>query len=144
MNRSDKHPDTEWLDQLRAGLLDDNPVRKSELETHLQRCEKCRRLYDWPGALVSRGRHTDEPATRLNQARQRALATSPRSPLRRFAPLATAAAIALIAVVSVNQWQQVEPPETRVAGTANGEVPEVYEDLDFYLWLADHKASRDS
>ena len=144
MNRPEEHPDTEWLDQLRAGLLDDNPARKSELEAHLKRCQKCRRLFDWPGELVAQGRHADGAGIRLDQARQQALATSSRSPLRRFAPLATAAAIALIAIVSVNQWQQIEPTETRVAGTTNGEVPEVYEDLDFYLWLADHKASRDS
>ena len=144
MNRPDQHPDTETLDQLRAGLLDDDPARKSELEAHLKRCEQCRRLYDWPGAMAGPDLETGQLDRRLDQARRQALTAPSRSPLRRFAPLATAAAIALIAVISVDQWRQTEPQETRVAGTTNGEVPEIYEDLDFYLWLADHKASRDS
>ncbi len=144
MNRPDQHPDTEWLDQLRAGLLDDNPARKSEIESHLEHCEKCRQLYGWPEAIASQYRHAGAVEKRLDQARRSALARPPRSPLRRIAPLATAAAMALIAIVSVNQWHQIDTTETQIAAGTPGEVPEVYEDLDFYLWLADHKAARDS
>ena len=53
MNRSEQHPDSILLDQLRAGLLDGDPRQKSELEQHLQHCERCRRAYDWPGNLGS-------------------------------------------------------------------------------------------
>ena len=133
MNRPDQHPDTELLDQLRAGLLDDDPQRRSGLEAHLEHCEQCRRRYDWPAALAGGDSQTDQLNERLDRARRRALATPPGSALRRFAPLATAAAIALIAILAVNQWQQTQPTETQVAGTGNGEIPEVYEDLDFYL-----------
>jgi hypothetical protein len=143
MNRPDQHPDTEWLDQLRAGLLDDNPARKSALETHLKHCAKCQELHTWPDALVADSQQADRLKERLDRARQQALARPAKTPLRRLVPFATAAAIALIAIVSVNQWQQTQPAQTQVAKSTNGEVPEVYEDLDFYLWLADHKASSD-
>ena len=68
MNRPDQHPDTETLDQLRAGLLDDDPARKSELEAHLKRCEQCRRLYDWPGAIAGPDLETGQLDRRLDQA----------------------------------------------------------------------------
>ncbi len=144
MNRPDQHPDTESLDRLRSGLLDENPALKSELEAHLAQCKKCRHLYDWPGALRAPDRHTDSVENHLDRARQQALASTPVSTLRRFAPLATAAAVALVTIVSLNHWQANDTTETQMAGNTRQDVPEVYEDLDFYLWLSDHKADRDS
>ncbi len=37
-----QHPDTEQLDSLRAGSLDDRPEEKSAMEQHLTECEACR------------------------------------------------------------------------------------------------------
>ena len=37
-----QHPDTELLDRLRAGLLDDLPREKAAIEEHLATCESCR------------------------------------------------------------------------------------------------------
>jgi hypothetical protein len=144
MNRPDQHPDSDVLDQLRAGLLDDDVSRKAEVEAHLRLCRNCRQRYDWPAALRADDERSRDLDGRLNLARRQALASTKKSALRRFAPLAAAAAIALIAVLAVRPLQSPDEQQTRVAGTRPAAVPEVYEDLDFYLWLADHKATPDS
>jgi hypothetical protein len=144
MRGPDQHPDTELLDQLRAGLLDENPSQKAELEGHIQLCERCRQSYDWPGALRSDDTQIQPLIGQLDEARRQALRASKKTTLRRFAPLAAAAAIALVAVLVVKPLQSPDTDETQLAGTTAGTIPDVYEDLDFYLWLADHKASADS
>ncbi|MGD8853040.1 MAG: hypothetical protein PVI28_11635, partial [Gammaproteobacteria bacterium] len=63
---------------------------------------------------------------------------------RRFIPFAVAAVAALVAVLLVKPVLEPDTGETRVAGGDAKEVPELYEDLDFYLWLADHKGEKDS
>jgi predicted anti-sigma-YlaC factor YlaD len=144
MNRPDQHPDSELLDQLRAGLLDEHPSQKAELQAHIQQCEVCRRGYDWPAALRSDQAQNQRLLGQLDGARRQALLTRKKTALRRFAPLAAAAAIALVAVLVVKPLQSPDTDDTRLAGTTPGAVPEIYEDLDFYLWLSDHKASPDS
>jgi hypothetical protein len=52
--------------------------------------------------------------------------------------------IALVAVLVVKPALEPEPEEARLAGTDAKQVPELYEELDFYLWLADHKGDKDS
>ena len=144
MSGSDQHPDSEFLDQLRAGLLDENPSQKAALEAHIQQCVTCRQRYDWPTALRADDTQIQRLERRLDQARQQALLAPKKTDLRRFAPLAAAAAIALVAVLVVQPLRSPDTDDTQLAGTTPGAVPEVYEDLDFYLWLADHKASPDS
>jgi predicted anti-sigma-YlaC factor YlaD len=144
MNRPDQHPDSDVLDQLRAGLLDDDASRKAKVEVHLRQCRSCRQRYDWPAALRADEEQSRALEGRLNLARRHALASTKKSALRRFAPLAAAGAIALVAVLAVKPLQSPDEQQTRVAGTTPAAVPEVYEDLDFYLWLADHKATADS
>ena len=51
MNKPEQHPDSELLDRLRSGLLDDSPLEKASLEAHLQQCDYCRRAYHWPAQL---------------------------------------------------------------------------------------------
>ena len=147
MNTIDRHPDTELLDRLRSGLLDAAPEQKTQLEAHLASCESCRRRADLKAQLHPHLLASPDLDNRLDQARRRALQMPRRSSLPRFAiPLATAAAVALLAVVLVEPVQrQTAPPEPQLANSGTREVPELYEELDFYLWLADHKAStRDS
>ena len=55
-----------------------------------------------------------------------------------------AASVALVAVLLVKPALEPEPDEARLASTDVREVPELYEELDFYLWLADHKEDKDS
>ena len=144
MSRPDQHPDTELLDQLRAGLLDEDPLQKAALDAHIQQCETCRQGYDWPAALRSDDGQTQHLVGQLDHARHQALLARKKTALRRFAPLAAAAAIALVAVLVVKPLQSPDTGDTRLAGTTPDAVPEIYEDLDFYLWLTDHKASPDS
>jgi len=140
MNRSEQHPDSVRLDQLRAGLLDDQPQQKAELEQHLQHCERCRHGYNWPADLRSVPGELD---SRLDEFRRQALSAPPVRRIRPLIPLAAAAALALVAVALVNlqPGPQYDSPQIATSGQA---VPDLYEELDFYLWLADHKGSADS
>ena len=144
MSGPDQHPDPELLDQLRAGLLDEDPLQKTGLEAHIQQCATCRQSYAWPQALRPDDTQTQHLVRQLDQALHQALPARKKTALRRLAPLAAAAAIALLAVLVIKPLQSPDTGNTRMAGTTPGAVPEIYEDLDFYLWLADHKASPDS
>lgn len=144
MSRDNFHPDTELLDQLRAGLLDDDPARKHELERHLADCPRCRQRHSWAEWLAPGARVVSEPTERLDAARRHAIRSAGRAAVRRFIPFAVAAAAALVAVLLVKPVLEPESSDTRVASHDTREVPEVYEDLDFYLWLADHKGEKDS
>jgi ferric-dicitrate binding protein FerR (iron transport regulator) len=140
MNRTEQHPDSLQLDRLRAGLLDDEPREKTTLEQHLQHCERCRHAYDWPAGLRVTATAADQ---RLDRLRREVMATPSSRPPRRWAPLAAAAALALLAV---SLYQLVPAPDSGAPQVAASSPagPDLYEDLDFYLWLADHKSSGDS
>ena len=145
MKGPDQHPDTEILDRLRTGLLDDDPLRKAAVEAHLQQCETCRHSYQWPATTLQQdGTQLEWLARRLDGARHRALQQPEKTSLHRLTPLLAAAAIALVAVLVIKPLQSPDTDETQLAGTTPGAVPDVYEDLDFYLWLADHNDSVDS
>lgn len=146
MNRIDRHPDTELLDRLRAGLLDQEPAQKARLEAHLESCETCRRRAERVAQLQPDATALQNLERRLDQARQRAMQMPRRASLPRFVvPVAAAAAVALLAVILVDPLQQEAPSEPQLADSTAVEVPELYEELDFFLWLADHKArTRDS
>lgn len=145
MNTHKTHPDSEQLDSLRAGLLDDDPQRKADIETHLNHCAACRQRYDLAGHLQPGRLPVAAPGAELEQIRQQALETRSARPRRLFS-FAVAAALALVAVVLVKPSLQDTPPaDTRVAQKTPQEItPVLYEDLDFYLWLADHKENSDS
>lgn len=144
MNASNAHPDRESLDRLRADLLDDES-RRRELEQHLRECAVCRQRYDWQGLMKAADLAGPALEQQLDHAREQALRAPRRSLLsRRLVPLAVAASIALLAVILVNPLQQAPDPDTQLARDSR-EAPELYEELDFYLWLADHKhANEDS
>ena len=144
MNRHNLHPDTELLDRLRAGLLDDDPVQRTELEAHLEDCQRCRQRYNWDGHLQVGGLAIADTGERLDRARRRALEATPPGLAHRFVPFAVAAANARVAVLLVKPALEPETEAARLASTDAREVPELYEELDFYLWLADHKEDKDS
>lgn len=136
------HPDSEQLDRLRAGLLDDRPEARREIEDHLASCADCRAAYDgWdqlnPAAL---GPAQDEGglAKDLATVRNKALSTGKTRVSAALVPYAAAALLILgISVVlfnidldNGNSIQTVAQQEQRV--------PDLYEDIDFYLWMADH------
>jgi len=135
------HPDPELLDRLRAGLLDEQPGTKAALEQHVSGCAACRQQLDgWkqlgPAGL---GPELDSTllASELQKARRRALNShSARHRRQAFVPYAAAAVLLL--AVSAGLWSLWPATDQTVhmAARSSQQVPDVYEDLDFYLWLA--------
>lgn len=135
-----QHPDPEQLDRLRAGLLDDQADVKHALQGHIEQCPSCRSHFSsWqqlgPAALGPQ-LGAESLGRSLQQARRQALSGTQARPMRRFSPYATAAL--LLIAVSIGFWvAQPEQQDTRLATAETGqEVPDLYEDIDFYLWLA--------
>jgi hypothetical protein len=74
---------------------------------------------------------------RIAEARHRALAAPRQAWIRRwYAPVAGAAVLAGVLGVAVFLPQSATTPERPTAEQV-AENPEFYQDLDFYLWLAD-------
>ncbi len=140
-----QHPDLEQLDRLRAGLLDERLDEKSALEAHLAHCASCEAQFgSWeqlgPGAL---GPALEPLALKrdLREARTRALNSSTPRHRHALAPYATAALLLVAVTLGVwtgHNWLQTQP-QPQLAAQAAHEVPDIYEDLDFYLWLANQK-----
>jgi anti-sigma factor RsiW len=142
------HPDTEQLDQYRAGLLDEAVDEKSALEKHLAGCRQCRdQLGSWRqlGPAAPGSRHdTGDLSDALKERRRLAMQAGSKRRYPVFPSLATAAA--LLVAVSIGLWN-LTPNETEtdyVATLNTDSVPDIYEDLDFYLWLANQKESNDN
>ena len=139
---SQQHPEPDQLDRLRAGLLDDQPAVKIALEAHVAGCTTCQERSNWqvlhPGAL---GPDLDSDALRqsLRKARRQALQSSSRPRYYGFARYASAAL--LLVAVSVGIWtlQQDNSSQQQMVVQDTGTVPDIYEDLDFYLWLANQE-----
>jgi anti-sigma factor RsiW len=135
------HPDTELLDRLRAGLLDDEVEMKTRLERHLAACPQCRtRLHAWEhlgrDALGAWPVTDDRLSAGLKHARKQAMTAGRRSRIIRHPLLATAAMLLL--AVSAGLWTLRHEFVDTVPMTARNseQVPDLYEDLDFYLWMA--------
>jgi len=138
--RNPTHPDSEYLDRYRAGLLDDAPADKRAVDEHLAACAQCRDYLDsWaqlaPAALGPRqvaAGLTDE----LRKRRHLALNARDRRHFPLIPALATAAAI--VCAIGLGLWtlQPGEPVSTVLTAQTTDSVPDIYEDLDFYLWLA--------
>ncbi|VAW77080.1 hypothetical protein MNBD_GAMMA15-1067 [hydrothermal vent metagenome] len=138
MNMHDTHPDSEQFDRLRAGLLDDEPRLKASLEAHLGGCATCQKRYDLAGHLRPGELPVNTASEQLDHLRRQALEATP-AKHQRLLPIAMAAALALVAVVLVKPSLQENQPDTLMAQTSMEATPVLYEDLDFYLWMADYK-----
>lgn len=140
-----QHPDTELLDRLRAGLLDDRPEEKAAIEQHLAGCERCRTHTGiWqqldPNALGPRV-DSGEIGSALQTARRQALADGGSSHAHRRSLLPYAAAATLALAVTVGLWTTGPGIDTNNMVAETQMVPDLYEDLDFYLWLANQNES---
>jgi hypothetical protein len=139
---SQQHPDTGQLDRLRAGLLDDQPEAKAALEAHLAGCGICRERSDWqmlqPGAMGP-DLDTDTLQQSLQRARRQALLAGNLHRTHSFLPYAAAAL--LLVAVSIGIWtlQTDNGSELQMAAHDSQMSPDIYEDLEFYLWLANQK-----
>jgi len=139
---SQQHPEPGQLDRLRAGLLDDQPEAKAALEAHIAICAICQERCNWqilhPGAM---GPDLDTQALRrsLRNARRQALQTTSRHHPHGFVPYASAAL--LLIAVSIGIWtlQPDSESQQQIAAQDAQMIPDIYEDLEFYLWLANQK-----
>jgi hypothetical protein len=135
------HPDTELLDRLRAGLLDNNLEMKDRLERHLIACPQCRdRLHAWEhlglDALGAWPVADKKLSVELKLARRQAMMAGRQRRIIRYPALATAAV--LLIAVSAGLWtlrHEFIDTAPMTASTSEA-VPDLYEDLDFYLWMA--------
>jgi anti-sigma factor RsiW len=144
----DGHPDDALLDRLRAGLLDGAPETRRALDAHLESCAACRQRYQrWPQAARSAfDADAHDPAlTRALAARRRAALQGARPAARtRFAPYALALAASLAALAAAIGAALYLAPSSAPMQTAEISAPEpdLYADIDFYLWLAIHETER--
>jgi predicted anti-sigma-YlaC factor YlaD len=137
------HPDPEQLDRLRAGLLDDKADEKALLEQHMDKCSTCRTQFQGWARLGATMMDAQLPADALHRdlqrARRVALSSRRHRGVRSFVPYATAAL--LLVAVTVGLWTMQPGDESQPLLTARSTetIPDTYEDLDFYLWLANQK-----
>ena len=144
------HPQTTELDRLRAGLLDDDHAARATLLQHLQACGACRaRLADWD-TLREAAATTHDPHLNheLRARRAAALAgqASGRTTTTHWPRYAVAASLAI--AIGVGVFLQLEALQPEIPAEMNiaqsDAVPDVYADIDFYLWLANQPATDDS
>ena len=135
------HPDTELLDRLRAGLLDDSIEMKDRLERHLVACPQCRgRLHAWEhlgrDALGTWPVSDKKLSVELKLARRQAMMAGQHHRILSYPALATAAV--LLIAVSAGLWtlRHEFVDTTPMMARTSEEIPDLYEDLDFYLWMA--------
>lgn len=144
---SQQHPDLELLDRLRAGLLDEQPAEKAALEQHIAGCASCRRQLDGWQQLQPSGLGPQLDAARLasdlQAARRQALESGSRGSRPVFLPYAAAAVLLL--AISAGLWSLRPGTDTtpHMAARDSLQVPDIYEDLDFYLWLANQEDNGD-
>lgn len=144
-----QHPAVNDLDRLRAGLLDDSPTEKSALTAHLETCASCRARAAGLRELVAAASQRQDPwieqalRARRAQALQGRSSSAPRGLGKQYVWGPAVAAALVLAVVGLNYQALFAPPvgissaPQVVAGaeTANN-APDVYDDLDFYIWLS--------
>jgi predicted anti-sigma-YlaC factor YlaD len=139
------HPDPEQLDRLRAGLFDDAADEKAALEQHLGECSSCRSQFEGWEQLGQAMMDAQLPADALQRDLQRARRVTLQSHRTRrihtFAPYATAAL--LLVAVTIGLWTIQPGNESQPLLTSQSveTIPDSYEDLDFYLWLANEEDS---
>ena len=134
------HPDTETLDRLRAGLLAETSAEREALEKHLAGCPQCRaRLDSWRQlGLEALGSQLDTRAVTdgLRQARRHAMSTGERRHAGAYSALAAAAMLLLAITAGLWTWQPGLDGMPQMTAHSGDMVPDLYEDLDFYLWMA--------
>jgi anti-sigma factor RsiW len=134
------HPDTESLDRLRAGLLDESSDERDALRNHLAECPQCQDYMDgWrqlgPDALGPE-LDTSAVAAGLQQARRHALGAGKPRHVGTYSALAAAAMLLLAVTAGLWTWQPGLHESPQMTAQTGDPVPDLYEDLDFYLWMA--------
>jgi len=142
-----QHPAPEQLDRLRAGLLDDEIDTATVLEAHIRNCPECQRHLSGWARLQKMAQSSDGDqallASRLQEVREAALSTATPAQRPLFQPiLAIAASLMLVAgLVLWSPWSAIDIAPDQMAQHQEEQGPDLYEDLDFYIWLAGHQDS---
>lgn len=152
-----QHPDSDELDQLRAGLLNDEPARRQALLDHLSGCGNCRDSHGVADRVcASLDEQLESPAVAgaLRARRRSALAGQGTAIPGRVPRLALiGATLSLLLGIGIffalegdaptyrdAQWGPADhAPDPAAASpqlASQEAIPDVYSDLDFYLWLA--------
>jgi hypothetical protein len=145
---NDTHPADAALDRLRAGLLDREPATRDALHAHLRECRVCQEragLWSRATEVLDQGATERGLAGRLDARRQRAL-RGVSTASRRRTPIAFALAAAVTAVaigLGVFVMNDRDDPDATVV-TATAQSPDLYDNIDFYLWLMEKHASEDA
>ena len=145
------HPQAADLDRLRAGLYDRDNATRDALLQHLQACDTCRaRIADWDGLRNAADTARDPRLSReLRTRRQAALAgqaSGRATPEQHWPRYAVAATLAI--TIGIGVFFRFEAPlpgaQPELSVAQSDKVPDVYTDIDFYLWLAKQPAHNDS
>ncbi len=147
MAKTLQHPAPEQLDRLRAGLLDDGIDTATVLEAHIHNCPECQdHLRGWTRLQeLAQSSEGDQAllVSRLQEARKAALSTATPAKKPLLQPiLAMAASLMLVAgLVLWSPWSALDIAPDQIAQHQDEQGPDLYEDLDFYIWLAGHQDS---
>ncbi len=141
------HPTMKQLDEWRAGLFDEMPDIKQSIMEHISNCSACHRQTLLGQELGARIEHDSRADARLSDAlkrgRRQALAggSAPRrSRVDRMRLAYGAALVALVLGFGVFTYQDGGSPILPASQQAAESVPDIYADLDFYLWLLRRQA----
>lgn len=143
----DAHPADDELDRLRAGMTEN--AEHEALLAHLEVCSHCQsRDGTWMRVSESLDAGAREPglALRLRARRARALrGETAKSRGRRAAVAVFATFVVATLAIGLGTWTYVEreTADFRFASapTAREADPDLYADLDFYLWLLKREAA---
>ena len=145
MTEMTQHPTSEQLDRFRAELLDQET--SSALKVHVQHCSQCQQALAGWAALQEQAEASmpdkQQVAAQLKIARNDALSSLSYNRNPFFQPaMAVAASVALVASLALWQpWSSIAINPGQMVQLQEETTPELYEDLDFYLWLAGEQES---
>lgn len=131
------HPSDAELDGLHAGLYDDRIAEREALHAHIAACGRCgARVGLWTQTKDALGIESPYVHAQLRARRAAALAGTGAAAIRtpRWGlPMALAAGVAAVALaLGVALHTPDNSADVQLAET---EVPDLYTDIDFYLWL---------
>ncbi len=133
MNDMTTHPEPEQWQRLRAGLLDHDPQQRARLQQHLNECAHCQHEWNtWQRVAEAADPGFD---TALATLHSRALRGESLGARHRPRPWLPALAAALTLSLGLGLWWGLTAPVEQQVARAEA-VPDLYEELDFYLWLA--------
>ena len=147
MTEFTSHPTKQLLDRLRAELLGSDSRVTEELKQHVRSCHQCQNSLDgWSrlrDVLKPSENEQTQVASRLRTARNTALGFTEAKRSFSIQPLfAMAASVILVVSLAVLQpWVTLDTAPDQIAQGQSDKTPEIYEDPDFYLWLAGHEES---